>query len=181
MVLVTEQTYDGGTDDGADGGDGNVTLTTQHVDATTTRETAYLYDWRDRRTATDGEIDFYQQVCYDNLDRTIRNDRRDTTSSGNLIGRSETQYDDQGRVFRTIRYGVDPTTGTVGYGLTDNTWYDASGHVIKSLPSGSQLFTKTNYDSLGRATVAYMGYDLDETSYVKDSDRHCLDSGMRCQ
>ena len=32
----------------------------------------------------DGEIDFYEQVCYDNLDRVIRTDRRDTTVNGNL-------------------------------------------------------------------------------------------------
>ena len=38
--------------------------------------------------------------------------------------------------------------------------------MIKSLPAGSDLFTKTVYDSLGRATTRYQGYDLDETSYA---------------
>ena len=49
--------------------------------------TTFLYDWRDRRTDTDGEVDFYEKVCYDNLDRVIRTDRYNTTLSGNLIAR----------------------------------------------------------------------------------------------
>ena len=53
----------------------------------------------------------------------------------------------------------------VGNSLTDNSWFDASGHTIKQLPAGSSRFTKISYDSLGRATVRYSGYDLDETSY----------------
>lgn len=67
--------------------------------------------------------------------------------------------------YQTIRYAVDPSTGTVGNSLTDNTWYDAAGNAIKQLPSGSDLFTKTDYDSLGRQSVVYQGYDQDETGY----------------
>ncbi|MEO2013523.1 MAG: hypothetical protein ABGZ53_04055 [Fuerstiella sp.] len=62
--------------------------------------------------------------------------------------------------------GFDPATGTVGNSLTDNTWFDAAGNVIKQQPAGSDLFTKTTYDSLGRSTTRYSGYDLDETSYA---------------
>ena len=161
MVLISENVYD----DGQAGGDGNLTQVTQHIDALTTRVTSYLYDWRDRRTATDGEIDLYETVCYDNLNRVLRSDRRDTTANGNLIARSETLYDDQSRVYRSLRYGVDPTTGTLGNVLTDNSWYDAGGHLIKNQPSGSKLFSKTTYDSLGRSVASYTGYDLDETAY----------------
>jgi RHS repeat-associated protein len=163
MVIVTESEYD----NGVDGGDGTMTSQTQHVDAMTIRVTEYVYDWRDRRIAIDGEIDFYQQMVYDNLDRVLRIDRRDTTSTGNLIGRNDTIYDDQGRVFRTIRNGVDPITGAIGNSLTDNTWFDASGNAIKSKPAGSQLFSKTVYDSLGRAAISYKGYDLNETEYAE--------------
>ncbi|MES2790054.1 MAG: RHS repeat-associated core domain-containing protein [Planctomycetota bacterium] len=161
MVLVVENEYD----NGVDGGDGNMTSQARYVDAMTKRVTQYLYDWRDRQIAVDGEIDFYQQMVYDNLDRVLRTDRRDTTSSGHIVGRSETKYDDQSRVFRAIRYAVNPTTGAIGNSLTDNTWFDASGNVIKSKPAGSQIFIKTVYDSLGRATVNYSGYDLNETDY----------------
>ncbi len=142
---------------------------TQHVDASTTRVTSFTFDWRNRRTDTDGEIDFYEKVYYDNLDRVTKTERYDTTANGNLIARSETKYDDRGRVYQTIRYGVNPSTGTVGNSLTDNTWYDAAGNVIKSLPAGAKLFTKTVYDGLGRRTKQSRGYDLDETAYSEAS------------
>ena len=53
----------------------------------------------------------------------------------------------------------------MGNSLIDNTWFDPSGNVIKSLPAGSDLFTKTEYDGLSRPTMRYTGYDLDETGY----------------
>jgi len=83
-----------------------------------------------------------------------------------LIARSETKYDDRGRVYQTVRYGVNPATGTVGQSLADNTWYDASGNVIKQQPAGARLFTKQVYDGLGRKTKTYVGYDLSESSYA---------------
>ncbi len=74
---------------------------------------------------------FYAKVYYDNLDRVTRTERYDTTLSGNLVARNDTLYDDRNRVYQSIRYGVDPTTGLVGNALTDNTWYDAAGNVLK--------------------------------------------------
>jgi hypothetical protein len=47
---------------------------------------------------------------------------------------------------------VNPATGTVGNSLVDNTYYDASGNVIETRPSGSEAFTKTVYDGIGRAS-----------------------------
>ena len=67
---------------------------------------------------------------------------------------------------------VDPTTGVVGNALTDNTWYDPAGNVLKSLPAGSQLFTKSVYDGVGRVTAQYTGYDLSETGYADGGDPH---------
>ena len=64
---------------------------------------------------------------------------------------------------------MNPATGTVGNTLTDNIWFDAASHAIKSLPSGSKEFTKTTFDSLGRPIVSYKGYDLDETTYAEAS------------
>jgi RHS repeat-associated protein len=151
------------------GGDDNLTQMTQYVDATTTRVTTFLYDWRDRRTATDGEVDFYEQLCFDNLGRVIHTDRRDTTATGNLVERVVTAYDDRGRVYQAVRYGVDPTTGIVGNALTDNTWYDAAGKVLKSQSAGSQSFTKSVYDGVGRVTTQYTGYNLTDSSYANAS------------
>ena len=135
----------------------------------TTRATTFSYDFRGRRIATDGEVDFYEKNYFDNLDRVIKVERYNTTANGNLIARSETKFDDRGRVYRMIRHGVNPSTGSVGNSLTDNTWYDASGNVIKQLPAGSKLFTKTSFDGLARMTKQSRGYDLDETSYSEAS------------
>jgi RHS repeat-associated protein len=156
MKLVVQNQYDGGSA----GGNGNLTQITQPVDDTSghDRITSYLYDWRDRQTDIDGEVDFYQISTYDNLDRVTRLDRRNTTATGGLIGRSEASYDDLNRVYQTKRYAVNPNTGAIGNALVDNTWYDAAGNVIKRLSDGSQLFTKTIYDSVGRATATYQGY-----------------------
>ena len=130
----------------------------------------FLYDWRDRRTDTDGEVDFYQKDYYDNLNRIYQTDRLNTTATGNLIARTVTNYDDLSRVYQTIRYGVDPTTGIVGNALTDNTWFDPSGNVLKSQPAGAQLFTKPVFDGLNRQTVQYQSYNLSETGYPLPGD-----------
>jgi len=164
MVQVSGVEYDANLP----GGDSNATKQTACVDSNSAnnRVTSFLYDFRNRRTATDGEIDFYEQVTYDNLDRVVRTDRRNTTSAGNLIARSETRFDDRSRVYQSVRYGVDPTTGIVGYGLTDNTWFDAAGNVIKSQPAGSSAFSKSTYDGLGRTLNTYVGYDLSDSTYT---------------
>ncbi|MEX2119699.1 MAG: hypothetical protein WD847_08900 [Pirellulales bacterium] len=163
LVAVAEYEYDSG----ADGGDGNLTKETQHVDGNSAndRVTVHAHDWRNRRTSTDGEIDFYQKSYFDNFGRVVKSERYDTTSSGNLLARSETKYDDRGRVFRTVRYAVDPATGSVGNSLTDDTWYDAGGNVIKHFPAGSKAFSKSVFDGLGRETKQYVGYDTAESSY----------------
>jgi hypothetical protein len=83
-------------------------------------------------------VDFYEKRTYDNLHRVTKVERYNTTANGNLIARSETKFDDRGRVYQTIRYGVNPSTGSVGNSLTDNTWHDAVGNVIKML-TASQL------------------------------------------
>jgi len=137
---------------------------------TTTRVTTYSYDFRGRRIATDGEVDVYEKRTYDNLDRVTKVERHDTTANGNLIARSETKYDDRGRVYQSIRHGVDPSTGTVGNALTDNAWHDDAGNVIKQQSAGAKLFTKSKYDGLGRRTKQYQGFDVDETAYSEADD-----------
>jgi hypothetical protein len=124
MAEVTLNQYDAGNA----GGDNNLTQKTQYVDGSTTRVTSFLYDWRDRQTDVDGEVDFYAKTYYDNLDRVIKNERYNTSLSGNLVARSLTFYDDRSRVFQTVRYAVDITTGIVGNSLVDNTWFDSQRH-----------------------------------------------------
>lgn len=165
MVQITGYQYDGGSA----GGDGNLTDETQYVDGSTTRATHFDSDWRNRRVNTDGEVDFYEKRYYDNLDRLTKVERYDTSASGNLIARSETKYDDLSRVYQTIQYAVDPATGNVGNALTDNTWYDPAGNVLKQLPAGSKLFVKFAYDGINRNIKRSTGYDLSESTYADAS------------
>lgn len=154
MVLVTAKVYDNGTA----GGDGNLTERTLYVNATDMRVTMFTYDFRSRLVTTDGELDYFEKNDYDNLNRKIKVERYDTGAAGPLIARSEALFDDRGRVYRTIRHGVNPSTGVVGQALTSNTWYDAANNTIQSLPEGSKLFTKTIYDGLNRPKTIYSGY-----------------------
>jgi RHS repeat-associated protein len=146
---------------------------------TTLRVTDFCHDFRGRTVAIDGELDLFQCNTFDNLDRVIRSERYDTrgpcacecpsssssssssssAAPGPLIAKSETLFDARDRVYRTVRYGVDPATGTIGHSLTDNAWYDESGHVLAVRPAGSDLFTKTAFDSLGRAILQYTGFN----------------------
>ncbi|NBR87751.1 MAG: hypothetical protein EBS84_19395 [Proteobacteria bacterium] len=162
MVKVQSNVYD----NGLAGGDGNLTAQTAYVDDASTRVTQYTYDFRNRRTAEQGEVDYYAAYTYDNLDRTIKTERRNTNASGNLIAKNETNYDNRGRVYQTVAYGVNPSTGAVGNALTSNTWFDDVGNVIKQLPAGSGLFQKSEYDGLNRMTVQYSAYDTGESSYA---------------
>ena len=161
MVIVQANEYD----DGAPGGDGNLTQMTQYQNATVTRVTTYGYDFRDRRTYTDGEIDFYQSFTLDNLNRATQIDQYDTTVSGNLVARTAVSFDPLGRTYQTIVYGVDPSTGTIGNGLISNFWFDPVGNVVKTLTAGSQLAQKTVYDGVRRATTQYSSYNVSETGY----------------
>jgi YD repeat-containing protein len=155
LVQVTGQVYDGGSS----GGDGNLTQRTDFVDATGTndRVTSYGYDWRNRRVSVDGELDYFVERSYDNLGRAVQSDRLNGTENGQLLARTLTFYDDLSRVYQTQRFSVDPSNGALGNALIDNKWYDQAGNLIKSLPAGSQLFTKTMYDSQVRIYAVYQG------------------------
>lgn len=165
MVVIAENEYDGGVA----GLDGNLTEQTQHVDSSTSRVTGYGYDWRNRQTVVDGEIDFYQTSTFDNLNRLTRVDRYNTDSSGDLIGRSETKYDDLSRVYQMLRYGVNPNSGSVGNAIIDYTWYDPAGNVMKSIAAGAKLATKTTHDSLNRPAITYQAYDSSSEDYSESS------------
>ena len=162
MVLVTQYQYDGG----AAFGDGNLTTLTQYADGDTQRVTAYGYDLRDRRVSVDGEEDFFELRYYDNLGRVIQSDRYDTTAAGNLVARRQTLFDARGRVYQTLRYGVDPASGTLGPALAANSWYDAEGNRIKQQPAGAGGFIKTVYDGVGRVVKRYLGFDPGESSWA---------------
>ena len=165
MVQVSQQQFDGG----ADGGDNNLTQVTQYVDGSTTRVTALVYDWRNRRVDTDGEVDYFERLTLDNLDRVTKQERYNTSSAGNLIARGETKFDDRGRVYQSLRYGVNPSTGTVGNSLTDNFGTTRPETSSSNYRPERGCSRRSVYDGLGRRTKTYQGYDLSETSYADAS------------
>ncbi|HVA45187.1 MAG TPA: RHS repeat-associated core domain-containing protein [Pirellulales bacterium] len=167
MVAVQINVYDSG----AGGGDGNQTQQPMPVDGSSAnnRVTAMQYDWRNRQVQINLAQDSYQVNTFDTMDRIMRVDRH-AQATGTLIGRSATNYDNRGRVYQSIRYGVDPNTGAVGNSLTDNTWYDPTGNVMMQLPAGSSAFTKPVYDALNRQTVQYVGYYSTTPTYGQAAD-----------
>ena len=89
----------------------------------------------------------------------------DTSSSGNLIGRTVTNYDDRSRVYQSVVYAVDPGTGTVGNALTTNKWYAPSGNLQQTQAAGDgQVFSKQLYNGVYWVTGSYRGYNLTGTS-----------------
>ena len=198
MVEVVSIEYDYGVDMG----DGNVTQLIKHVDASTRRVTSMLYDFRNRRTVIDGEIDFYQVDYFDNLDRITKTERYDTygpdfgggggtmssssssgSSLGNLIARNEVLYDDRNRIYRTIRYAVEPSTGQVGNALTDDFWFDDAGNQQISMLAGSSLYTHTDFDSLNRPTLIYTAFGekvvIEQQEIEYDTASHVIQTTVR--
>jgi len=163
MVQTTANQYD----DGSDGGDGNLTQVTQYVSATSgdTRVTAFGYDFRDRRTSMTDATNRYTVYTLDNLDRQTQVQSY-ATSGGNLYSQSQTNYDDRGRVYQTLTYAVDPSTGTVGNSLVSNSWYDPSGNLLQQINQGDgQVFSKSSYNGMNWVLSRYRGYNTSGTSY----------------
>ncbi|HUY90331.1 MAG TPA: RHS repeat-associated core domain-containing protein [Pirellulales bacterium] len=167
MVAVTINQYDSG----ASGGDGNLTQQSLPVDsnAANNRVTGFQYDWRNRQAQVNLPQDSYQVNTFDALDRVVQVDLR-SQATNNPIGRTAANYDNRGRAYQSLRYGVDPATGAVSNVLTDNTWYDPASNVLLQLPAGSSAFTKSVYDAVGRRTAQYVGFYAGSISYSQAVD-----------
>jgi YD repeat-containing protein len=175
MVQIAGFVYDGG---GV--GDGNLTQATQYPGGgAANRVTQNWFDWRDRPVATksgvqgsesDGTHRPILYVTYDNLNEAVQMQRFDgdgvtlTTVNGvpqppaaNLLrAQAVTAYDDQGRVYRTQVFDVNPTTGAVSTtALTTNAYYDHRGDLIAASAPGG-LWRKSQYDGAGREVTSYI-------------------------
>jgi RHS repeat-associated protein len=108
---------------------------------------------------------------YDNLGEVVSAERYDgddvTVADGNgdgvpdrpapelLRARATTDYDEQGRAYRTSTFSVDSATGAASANaLTTNAWYDRRGDVIKTAAPGG-LVTKAQYDGAGRVVATF--------------------------
>ena len=160
-------------------GDGNLTQVTVYPGSgAANRVTDNYYDWRDRLVATKEGVQSsedsttHRPITYYTLDnlgevtetQQLRRRRGDDhqqrrRAAGPLVvaaaGQTVTSYDDQGRVYQTQEYSVDPSSGSVStYALTTNYYYNHRGEVIEESDPGG-LVTKKSYDGAGRETVEY--------------------------
>jgi uncharacterized delta-60 repeat protein/RHS repeat-associated protein len=182
MVKLSESIYDNG---GL--GDGNVTESRQYFGSGLSDylATKYQYDFRNRLTdvrrpdkvATKYTLNNLGQqleaVTYADSDADFDFDINSTTRASQIRSIQKSFYDDQGQVYRSQVFEVDPATGYVPVDslgawtndrLTTNYWYDTRGNLVKTAsPSG--LFSKVKIDGAGRTTATYLSYDADETSY----------------
>ena len=176
LVEMATYEYDHGT-----AGDGNLTKMVQHIGglAPNDRVTLYDYDWRDRRVLTRSGVIYdangaanaleHLYVTYDNLNQAIYTERfgEATTVGWNYsdgvpvppsVARRSHQswasYDNRGRAWQTGTSSVNPATGTTGGSLTNESWYDLRGNLVKQVSPGG-LVTKYAYDGAGRQTAVF--------------------------
>ncbi len=178
MTLVSLNQYDDG---GV--GDSNLTQTTEYPGGSQpNRVTDYLYDWQDRLITTAEGIGASSSThppltvnTLDNLGNVIATAQYDDqgistlTSSGNtgvpdqlssltLTAYSASDYDAQGRVYKTVTYDVSPADGTYSTSpsatLVSETWYDHDGNTIAAWSSGGPM-TEMTYDGADRVTATY--------------------------
>ena len=173
-------------------GDGNVTQTQAYYidhannDAEAHYDTLYQYDWRDRLLQTRGPNNVATKRTRDNLGRAIAvetyhdantNWAVDAGTPGELLAKTTTEYDTKGQIFRTsvfkvVNGAVDDSTSSR---LVTNYWYDPRGRPIKTVsPSG--LFSKTKFDTLGRAVTTYLSSNAAESTYTDlyDATNRCV-------
>jgi type II secretory pathway component GspD/PulD (secretin) len=117
MVMVTQNEYD----NGVAGRDGNLTLTKAWGDGNTNRQTQFSYDFRNRQISVLGEENTYSETTYDNLNRPLLRQTRTGSSAGSLLSKSQTDYDNRGRVFRSTIWGVHADTGVITVPLVSDT------------------------------------------------------------
>ncbi len=188
MVEISAYVYDGG---GV--GDSNLTQETDYPGGgAAPRVTQYYFDWRDRQVAEKdgvlsnpaneydgtnrpiyystydnlGEVTTYSQYDGDGVTIQTTDGVPQPPAADLLRVYNTTGYDDQGRVYQTDTYDVNPMTGTVSStGLTTNFYYDHRGdQIAESDPGG--LWSKDAYDGAGRQVTEYTTDGGSGTTYA---------------
>jgi hypothetical protein len=160
MVQVDTREYDRG----APGANGWLTQVIAFTGPAQARVRTFDYDFRGRRTVTRGEHAFREAYVTNVPGQVTRTERwSDQGVTPQLVGRTESLFDDLGRRYRTVRYSVDPVTGSVGvHPLSDDTWYDPVGDVMKQRNPEDAGFEKIAYDGPRRVAHRYAGYASEE-------------------
>jgi RHS repeat-associated protein len=169
LVEVSSYQYDNG---GV--GDGNLTQETDYPGlGAATRVTDYWYDWRDRQVAEKDGVESSEDdgvnrpitvTTYDNLDEVTETQQYEgdgvtpqvvngvlqALKPSLLRAQEIDSYDNQGQLYRTQVYDVNPNSGAVStHALTTNFYYDHRGNLIAESDPGG-LWTKSQYDGAGR-------------------------------
>ncbi len=167
MVQTSGREYD---NDGV--GDGNATLDAVFASAIDFYETEYDYDFRNRMTGSKGPDAVAVDQVFSNLghvtELSIYADLDDDfeLDAGELRAKSETAFDEQGRVYEQVRYEVDQSTGAVGNKLTSEMFRNKRGFVVKT-ESPNGLFQKIEFDGAGRAVAQYTSFDSSESTWAE--------------
>ncbi len=167
LVKAMEYEYDAG-------GVGNGTLTKSKfmLSATTSLDTLYQYDFRNRETDSRTPTNVAVKQTYDNLDRvTVEETYASadfTYTAAELRAKRETKFDEKGQVYQTVVHHVDPATGAIGNRLTTKYWSNARGLPVKE-ESPNNLFQKTQFDGAGRVKVVFACSDPTESASYADA------------
>jgi len=191
MIKIADYVYDNNTLGGSTQvGDGNLTQIIAHPGGSAAdRVTEQYYDWRDRLVASKAGVQASEDTTthrpiiyntFDNLNEVTQVQRYDgdgvTITSTNgvpnapsaslLRAQTKLSYDDQGRVYNTQVYSVDPSTGSVSTNaLSTQVWYDHRGEVIKKSSPGGEV-DKSQFDGAGRETVSYVSDGGGDTTWT---------------
>src|SRR5579884_1873555 len=169
--------------------DGNLTQETDYPGLNAAnRVTQYWYDWRDLLVAEKDDVESSENdgvnrpiivTTYDNLDEaietqqylgdnvtpTIANGVLQPLPAANLRADETDSYDEQGRVYRTQIFDVNPINGTESGALTASYYYDHRGNLIAESDPGG-LWSKSQYDGAGRDVMDYSTDGAGGTSWT---------------
>ena len=152
-------------DEGTAGGNGDIIEITRRGSATGARVTDRDFDFRNRPIGTLDPIGRYFLDAFDNLDRRTQSQGY-SSLGGTLFSQRQFKHDDRSRVYQTLTYAVNVSTGVVGNALIGNTWYDPSENVLQSIAEGAgKVFTKQTYNGVGWVMSSYRGYNTSGVSY----------------
>jgi RHS repeat-associated protein len=166
--------------DGGGVGDGDLTNDTEDTGGSApNRVDQKFYDWRDRVVAEKQGVQgqgnesstVHRQIILTTLDNLneatqvqsydgdgvtvmVINGVVQPLAPGSLRKQTVNNFDEQGRIYQSIVYDVNQTTGAVGNPLTTNFYFNHRGLLIEQVDPGG-LVTKTTYDGVGRPSIVY--------------------------
>ena len=158
---------------------GNLTKDTRFVSSTASqaRVREYLSDFRNRRYQQKivvekdggGTEALFERYEYDNRDLVTKAQRYHTSVTySNRTADREMFYDSLGRKYRTDVFGVNSAGGIIDP-QRDRIWYDRTGRVLVNQPSGSDLYTATQYNAVGWVTKTSQAYETPTSSSSSSS------------